>query len=262
MKHITASIFFSASLFSSFAQTKNNISTYYDKNWKPTQNRTIALYYRTKPVLKNGLFYINDFYKNGAKQWDGTAFDIKGDIKEGKCTWYNKDGTISNFSIYEHKFLKESVTYGQSNHINNTATYENNLLKKSVTYGASNNIITIIKSTDGKNPTSKETFYANGQLKEKIEFKPEIIYTTYYNNKGEKIGENTNEDKNIIGDYIAFNTEYGDGESVIGKIVYNKKYIEILRQVISSGDGKIYQETIRNGDTGDIITETNYPNGK
>lgn len=74
--------------------------------------------------------------------------------------------------------------------------------------------------------------------------------------------KNTNEDKNIVGEWITFNVEYGDGESTIGKPVVNQKYIETLTQVINSDNGKVYQVTIRDGDTGDIVSEKSYINGK
>ena len=233
------SIIFVACFIVASAQAKSNIKTYFDKDFKPTKNKATAVYFRTKPVLKNGLYYINDFYKDGSKQWEGTSFEIAGKIYEGKCIWYNKDGSLNSICVYKNK-----------------------LLKKTILYGAANYVRKIIESDDDNTITSVETFYANSQLKEKITFKPNIVYTTYYDNKGKIIGKNSNEDKNIVGDWITFNVEYGDGESIIGKSVYNQKYIETLTQIINSDNGKVYQETIRDGDTGDIVSDKSYINGK
>ena len=239
MKNLILLISLFAIFSTASSQSKINTITYFDKDFKPVKNKGKAVFYRPKPVFKNGLYIIQDFYIDGNKQWDGASFDAAGKVFEGKCIWYNKDGTFNSTSIYKNKLLKETILYGAANYI-----------KK------------IIKSEDDNTITSVETFYLNSQLKQKIEFKPQLVLTTYYNNKGKIIGKNTNEDKNIVGEWITFNDEQGDGESVIGKSVYNKNFIEVLRQIIHSGNGKVYQETIRNGDTGEIDSDESYVNGK
>ena len=239
MKKLILLIILFTTFFAASSQSKINTTTYFDKDFKPIKNKAKAVFYRPKPVFKNGLYLIQDFYIDGAKQWDGAAFDKAGKVFEGKCTWYNKDGTLNSVSIYKNKLLKETILYGAANYIRK-----------------------VIKSEDEKTITGVETFYLNSQLKQKIEFKPQIVLTTYYNNKGKIIGKNTNEDKNVVGEWITFNEEEGDGESIIGKSVFNKNFIEILRQLIHSGNGKVYQEKISNGDTGEIISDESYVNGK
>jgi len=239
MKTFLLSIILFSIAFAVSSQSKINTITYFDKDFKPIKSKAKAVFYRPKPLFKNGLYIIQDFYIDGNKQWDGAAFDAAGKIFEGKCIWYNKDGTFNSISIYKNKLLKETTLYGAANYIRK-----------------------VIKSEDDNTITSVETFYANSQLKQKTEFKPKIVLTTYYNNMGKIIGKNTNEDKNIVGEWITFNVEYGDGESIIGKSVFNQKYIETLTQIINSDNGKVYQETIRDGDTGDIVSDKSYINGK
>jgi TonB family protein len=109
--------------FVSFSKSSSPSDTiYYNKYWKETTKNNSTYYRLTNK--DNGLYAVKDYYSNGALQMEGSYSSLKRDIKEGKFTWYYKNGNISkvceyinneiygvNKSYYESGQIKEEGYY-------------------------------------------------------------------------------------------------------------------------------------------------------
>lgn len=133
----------------------------YDKDWNITQNREATLYYRVityKNDQPKGI--VNDFYRNGQKQWEGVLIAENPDKIEGKATWYAESGAIEMEQWHEEGIIQKAKTY-----------YENGQVKE--TYHFRN----------GKKEGEYQEFYPDGQPKTKgyyTEDQRDSTWITYY----------------------------------------------------------------------------------
>lgn len=82
----------------SCSQGKSKI--YFDNEWNETMKES-ASYYRTQSKKANGIWFIEDFYISGEKQFVGHAKDSLATILEGDATWYFTSGKVQSKLHYE-----------------------------------------------------------------------------------------------------------------------------------------------------------------
>jgi TonB family protein len=83
----------------SFAQNNQVDTTWFDSDWKEISKK-YASFYRT--VKKSGTaFQVSDYYLNGNLQMVAEANQLSPLVKNGTCTYYNKNQTKSSSGIYK-----------------------------------------------------------------------------------------------------------------------------------------------------------------
>lgn len=84
----------------SFAQKDQVDTTWFDSDWKEISKK-YASFYRT--VKKSGTaFQVSDYYLNGNLQMVAEANQLSPLVKNGTCTYYNKNQTKSSSGIYKN----------------------------------------------------------------------------------------------------------------------------------------------------------------
>ena len=84
----------------SFAQQSVLDTTWFDSDWKEVSKK-YANYYRTSQKTDKG-FLISDYYLDGHLQMVAEASQLSPLLKNGKCTYYNKNQTKSSSGTYRN----------------------------------------------------------------------------------------------------------------------------------------------------------------
>ncbi|AYB33779.1 energy transducer TonB [Chryseolinea soli] len=149
-------------LFSAFAlalsataQNKEKITLYFDSNWMPTGDQSIAKYYRTVEEGGRSKFIVRDYFISGKLQMVAACSSISPAIRyEGKRTNYYENGNVESERYYvDNEVAGDYKTY-----------YEDGKLKRETRYRAKKEIIIHSYSPTGQDELSPE---GNGILKVK-----------------------------------------------------------------------------------------------
>lgn len=121
MKKIVTGLFL-LNIAGSFAQQD---TTFFDKSWKPCKQRA-AEYYRIIRAEGSG-FLVTDYYRNHVHQME--AFCTKTDtlVKNGKCTFYDRQGRIEKEGMCTDN--AETGTWTFRTYFNNGMRYSSGFLK-------------------------------------------------------------------------------------------------------------------------------------
>ncbi|WP_435315146.1 hypothetical protein [Cellulophaga fucicola] len=169
---------------SAYSQSK----IYFDKDWKKTTKEE-ARFYRVVAKKNDSLFHIRDYFISGVLQMNGHFSNLEEEVMEGKITFYDEKGKITNSANYVNGVLNgPSIVYLKNGKIEYTSEYKNGDVYNGIYKAA-----------------TVKYLYKNGVTAKRIEFlSPNDYYplattvygkerdTVYwYTSKGKKIGFGT-----------------------------------------------------------------------
>lgn len=109
----------------SFVLSAQTDTIYYDIKWKRTNVRENASYYRvvdTDSVQK--LYHVTDYYVTGEKKMAASFSSLDPEVKEGICTWYQKNGIkLQEVTFRKNVVNGNVVDYYDNGHIRSIKRY-------------------------------------------------------------------------------------------------------------------------------------------
>ncbi len=194
----------------SFSQEIKEDTTFYDRSWHETDNKTTAGYYRIKQQ-EDTLFHFWDYYTEIDQIQNEGYYHEDDDSRYGLYTWYHRSGTKSSEGNYLHNNrtgkwgnwykngnLKSAGLYIENNRIDkwtwfhqdgskqSVATYiENELTGKRTWWNKSGKVKQIGFFEKGLKTKNWETYYSDGTISSKKNYDKGQFQgpqTTYYKN--------------------------------------------------------------------------------
>lgn len=174
----------------SVVNAQQDKTVYYNDLWQET-TKDSASFYRLPAKKEGDLYRFKDYYISGQLQMSGLSSSSKNPRWQGKVTWYDKDGKISQQSNYNNNRLDgEFISFLNNKKL--IANYNNGYFESgeyNITSSA-NKFYAVVK-----NDTITEIVYdkdLNGIRYEKYSVKGGTPFLTkYYGVNGEFIGEST-----------------------------------------------------------------------
>lgn len=130
-------------LFCNFSIAQQTLDTiYFNENWQKANSKNYE-YYRISTKL-DSVYQVVNYYRNGKTQMKATFLSIDPEIKEGICTWYNKNGKVKEIVNYSNYKTNVFHYFDQSRMLDNA--YKDALKNKSI--DSLQNLINSNKLTD------------------------------------------------------------------------------------------------------------------
>jgi hypothetical protein len=83
------------------AQSTLTDTIYFDENWQRILPKDSASFFRLPVKKTDAIHYlIKDYYANGGRQMSCHSLDTNGDIRDGLCTSFYKNGQKENYTYY------------------------------------------------------------------------------------------------------------------------------------------------------------------
>lgn len=186
---------------------EDSITSYYENDWKKTNDPATATFYR-KAILKNGQWFVNDYFKSSRKlQMSGSFKDGPDSLEHGFFTYYYENGWKSSEGEYVNgneeglwntwfESGKKAATnnYKEGYLVNECQSwYENGNLYSRVNYLDDIKEVKKSEQTDstGKKIKSPGKFYGeavfyypNGQMSAKEEWKDRLVMMECWDENG------------------------------------------------------------------------------
>lgn len=137
-------------LWSATGYAQNTDTIYYDQLWRKCGKMEYS-YYRTYEKKKD-LYYVQDHYRSGQLQMEGTYSSLDPSVKNGFFTYYTSEGKkLSDGEYYNNKKHGTFHQYNNAGQVRVSEEFKNDLLNGKV----------IVYLPDGK---KKITVFQNGRL--------------------------------------------------------------------------------------------------
>lgn len=237
-----------------------NDTIWYDKKWNKSTKEDAA-FYRPRPKVENGKYYIIDYYANGKKQMEGWALSEAAEKWDGEVKYYHENGKPHSLYTYKNgtlhgpalAFYTDGIISGKSSFINGK------LEGKVYRYTRTGAVELEIEYVNGKrNGKLKQYYEMDGALKETASYvndslEGEVI--RYY--PSGKVAMKVNMVNNkVVGDMV----QYFEDGNIEGKMSYvNGKKEGPLVMYYESGKLK-KSETYKN-DLQEGLSTSYYPYG-
>ena len=91
----------------------------FDENWKETNNKNEAFYFRDITYVQgkpSGL--TTDYYLNGQLQWKGRLISENPDVYDGEAVWFSEDGKIIDYGYFVNGIIDSDETFRRLNNMN------------------------------------------------------------------------------------------------------------------------------------------------
>lgn len=166
MKKLTTLLCLATILISSTLLAQKD-TIWYDSNWGETE-RAQASYFRPAPDKKDNGYWWQDYYVDGnSLQMEALSLSETEEIYDGKVTWYNTNGKVSQTIHY-----KNNVQHGlrknffESGALESEFSYNDGKIDGDyVAYYENNQISEIGKYRRGNRIGNWKEYYKNGKLK-------------------------------------------------------------------------------------------------
>lgn len=172
MKKIISLILFWIVTFTVFPISNDTIITYFNKDWKKTNNIKKAFYYRKAYKNKDNLWEVKDFYLTGQIQMLGYYSDKKLKQQQGLAYFYHYNGKISSIGqykdntqigIWEH-YYPNGTLYGKGKRV---GFYRDSLW---TFYERDGTLAGITNFKNGKTDGISKWYYPSGKIVEEIHY--------------------------------------------------------------------------------------------
>ncbi|SFW39257.1 hypothetical protein [Cellulophaga fucicola] len=220
-----------------FQSTYGQSKIYFDKDWKKTTKEE-ARFYRVVAKKNDSLFYIRDYFISGVLQMNGHFSNLEQEVMEGKITFYDEKGKITNSANYVNGVLNgPSIVYLKNGKIEYTSEYKNGDIYNGIYKAA-----------------TVKYLYKNGVTAKRIEFlSPNDYYplaTTVYGKERDTVYWYTSKGKKIgFGTY--------KGTKTINGLDIKKSWLEVTHTFYKNGKKEGVQNIFYEGK---LIVENTFAN--